>query len=177
MADIYNRVADAFGGSFAADAAQVMFVQPGIIGSGQGVNAGGGGVGMLVQQLQFTYSQAVTRVYELGSSLSFYVAGRTQGQATMGRILGPRPLALTFYQQYGDVCNAATNTLHVQMAAGCGTPGQFQQGSNLFAFTLRFCVITSIGVSMQAQDMIINEQLQIMFSSLNLLNVSNPASF
>ena len=41
MSDIFNRAADAFGGSFAADAARVTFAQPGLLSS---VPAGGPGL-------------------------------------------------------------------------------------------------------------------------------------
>lgn len=174
MADIFTRASDAFGGSFSADAAQVTFAQRGFLSETSSVK-GGGDVGMLVQQLQFTYQQQVTRVYEIGTQLTFYVAGRTSGQLSMGRVLGPRPVALAFYQKYGDVCEAATNNLDIQLAAGCSFPGEFRSvNAQLYAFTMKYVVITSIGVSMTAQDMMINEQLMAMFSSLNLNQVTSP---
>ena len=61
------------------------------------------------------------------------------------------------------------------MASGCTVPGQFQANGS-FAFTLKFCVITSIGVSMQAQDMMINEQLSIMFASFNVRSLTNTVT-
>ncbi len=175
MADIFGRASDAFGGAFAADAAKVTFAQdPGILGSGEGLNgfSNNGGVGLLTQNLSFQYTQQVTRIYELGTNYSFYVAGRTQGSLSVGRILGPRPVALAFYQKYANVCDAATNHLDIELSAGCKVIGEFQ--GQTYAFSLKFCVITSIGVSMTAQDMIINEQLQVMFGSLGMRGVNVP---
>lgn len=164
--DIFSRMTDAYGGAFSADAAKVTFASdPGVLGS---VGANGGGVGMLVQQLQFNYQQQVTRIYEIGTNVSFYVAGRTQGSMTVGRLLGPRPVALAFYRKYGDVCQASTNHLDVEMATGCTGAGNLAR----VAFKLKFCVITTIGVSVTAQDMMINEQLQLMFCSLGMQGVN-----
>ncbi len=174
MADLFGRFADAYGGAFSADAAKITFASnPGLLGTGTAGgtldNSGGGGVGMLTQQLSFNYQQQITRIYEIGTNYSFYVAGRTQGNLTVGRVLGPRPIAVAFYKKYGDACQAATNHLDIEMATGCTTVGQFAQA---YSFAMKFCVITAIGVSVQSQDMMINEQLQIMFASLGMKGVS-----
>ena len=162
MADLFGRFADAHGGSFAADAAKITFAaDPGVLGAG--------GVGMLTQNLVFNYQQQVNRIYEIGTNLSFYVAGRTQGNLTVGRVLGPRPITVAFYKKYGDVCQAATNHLDIQMSAGCTTVGSFNQNYN---FSMKYCVIVSIGVSVNAQDTMISEQLQMMFGSLGMQGVS-----
>lgn len=163
MADLFGRFADAFGGSFAADAARITFAaDPGILGTT-------GGVGMLTQQLSFNYQQQISRIYEIGTNLSFYIAGRTQGNLSVGRVLGPRPVAVAFYKKYGNVCDAATNHLDIEMSAGCKQVGSANQQ---YSFGLKFCVIMSIGVSVAAQDMMINEQLQLMFASLGMKGVS-----
>ncbi len=176
--DLFGRFADSYGGAFAADAARITFaLDPGLLGSGVtpglvdplnptgGIN---GGVGMLTQNLTFNYSQQITRIYEIGTNYSFYVAGRTQGNLSLGRVIGPRPVAVGFYSKYGDVCKAATNQLDIEMATGCRQIGGFDQ---VYAFSLKFCVIMSIGVSIAAQDMMINEQLALMFGSLNMRGV------
>ena len=176
MPDIYNRAADNYGGSFSADAARVTFAQAGILGESVALGGAGvaiRGVGMLVQNLTFTYQQAVTRIYEIGSNFSFYVAGRTQGSANMGRVLGPRPLMPFFYKKYGDVCNAASNILDLELATGCSTIGSFATtAGQKYRFSVKYCVITSIGVSMTAQEMLVNEQLQMLFCSLSMNGVN-----
>lgn len=182
MADMFGRAADAYGGAFSADAARITFASdPGLPPPGLlGTTAGGlnppfdvletinGGVGMLTQQLSFNYQQQISRIYEIGTNLSFYVAGRTQGNMSIGRVIGPRPVAVAFYRKYGSVCDAATNHLDIEMATGCRTTGGYNQP---YSFAMKFCVIMSIGVSVQAQDMMINEQLQVMFASLGMKGV------
>ena len=138
-----------FGGAFAADAAVCSF----------GALAGGG-VGLLTQQLQFTYTQRVTRLYEIGSRFTFYVVGRSQGEASVQRVLGPRPVSLAFYSTYGNPCTAGT--LLFQVGTGCFL-GQIE---GTLAFTLTGVLLISISVSVRAEDMIVSEQLQMMYVAL-----------
>lgn len=157
MPDIFNRTTDSFGGSFAADQAQVTF--PALAG-------GGSDAGLLLQNLQFSYSQNVTRLYELGSPMIYYVGGRTQGNMGAARVVGPRLLSAAFYSTYGDVCNAPTNLLHFSLQGSChGTIDQTQLA--MIAYTARYVVITAVGVSVAANDVLINESIQGMFSSLS----------
>jgi len=174
-ADIYSRAGNDFGGAFAADAAKVVFGSD-FLGAGTATASGtrAGGVGLLTQNLQIQYSQAVTRLYEIGSNATFLVAGRTQGQASMGRVLGPRAVNIAFYTKYGNVCNAGQNNINFEADAGCpenaglyyGGGGATASGS--YTFIIRYVVITNIGIAVAAQDMIINEQLQLMFISLEV---------
>ncbi len=155
--DIFNRGGHDYKGSFAADSAKVTFATGG--------SSQAGGVGLLTQNLSVNYTQQVTRIYEIGSQATFYVGGRTQGQATLGRIFGPRKIQTAFYHKYGDVCQAADNTINFELEAGCaGGPGvEFAKTG----FTIHNAVITSMGFTVQAQDMIINEQVQLMFVAMS----------
>ncbi len=83
--DIYSRTTDAYGGSFAADQGTLTF--PALIG-GKGSDAG-----FLIQNMQANYTQNVTRLYEIGSPNVYYVGGRTQGSASIQRVVGPRKVA------------------------------------------------------------------------------------
>lgn len=164
MADIFSRAGQDFKGSFAADAARVAFA---------GGSADLLGVGLLTQTISVNYTQALTRLYEIGTNYTYIVAGRTAGQLAMGRVLGPRPIQLGFYAKYGNVCNAATNNLNFEAETGCPTgenPGNTGGLSGTYTFGIRNAVITNIAITVSAQDMIINEQLQMMFVSLNLDN-------
>lgn len=158
MADIFNRGGNDLKGTFSADGARVIF-------SGGGTPLAGG-VGLLTQNIQGNYSQQVTRLYEVGSDGTFLVAGRTQGQVGMGRIMGPRPVQAAFYKNYGDVCNAPNNNLSLELTTGCQKPGQ--GGTGKYNVDLKSVVITTIGFSVAAADMMINEQLQALFISMDL---------
>lgn len=149
--DVFSRKTDLFGGAFAADSSELY-----LPGSSEAT-------GLLVQQLQFTYAQQVTRLYEIGSQAIYYVGGRTNGDASINRVLGPKQLAVQFYQDYGDLCKAGTNTLQFKMSASCPTGAKTRADATL---VLGMTVITQIGVTMTAQDMLINEQLRMMYSGL-----------
>ncbi len=147
MADIYQRSVSTFGGAFAADKARLNF-------------AGVGNAGLLLQSIQLQYQLAVTRLYELSSRNVYYVGGRTQGQASMTRVIGPRTLLSAFYEQYGDVCRARGNTLTLSVDGDCDSAGRNA------AYTARYCVLSSVGIQITAGEMVISESSSLMFSSL-----------
>ena len=154
MSDIFNRTTDSFGGTFAADQAKITF--PALSG-GLGSDAG-----LLVQNMSANYNQQVTRLFEVGSPNIYYCGGRTSGGASIARVVGPKKIAKEFYQTYGDICHARTNTLHFSVSTGCDVDSvNFARA----AYTAHFVVITNVGISVGAADMLINEQLQMMFSS------------
>lgn len=159
MSDIYSRQGSNIAGAFAADDAVLSFA-----GVGSSTFSLAGGVGLLTQQLSVSYSQAVTRLYELGTAASYLVAGRTSGQISMTRIIGPRPIQAAFYRKFGNVCNARSNT--IELAARMGCDGD-DEGA-LYSLTMTGCVITNISISVSAQDMLINESLQMLFISLDI---------
>jgi hypothetical protein len=156
MADIFGRRPLQFGGAFAADAASITFAT--------GNPAFASGVGLVTQNIQVSYQQPITRLYEVGTQLTYYVAGRPQGQMNMGRILGPGIVSTAFYQSFGDVCLAASNHLAFDVAAGC-EPGGPLVSSRMY-FLANNVLLQSIGLSVAAQDMIINESLSLFFTSL-----------
>ncbi len=160
--NLFGRTGNDFGGSFAADAAKIIFAG----GTSDALAGAGGGVGLLTQQLQVGFQQQISRIYEVGSNFTFLVEGRSQGQFSVGRVLGVRPVQLAFYSKYGNVCNAATNILSLQLATGCDDrPGGAKLAS--IAFLIRAAVLISVNITVAAMDMIVNESLQGMFVSLD----------
>lgn len=147
--DVFGRLPMQYGGGFAADAAVASFG-----------GLAGGGVGLLTQQLQFSYTQRVTRLYEIGSRFVFYVVGRSQGDAAVQRVLGPRPVSLAFYRLYGNPCTSGT--LLFQVGVGCFL-GNIE-GS--LSFLLTGVLLVSIQISVRAEDMIVGEALQMMYVAL-----------
>jgi hypothetical protein len=150
MADIYNRQVSDLKGVFTSDQAVLAFS-----GAGDRFNT-------LVQQVQMSYAQTITRLYEVGGKNIYYVGGRTQGQMNVNRVIGPVGTVCAFYEKFGDVCQAVGNILTINLggdaAAGCSSA----EG----AYTMKHIVITQVGIAVAAQDMIINENTTMMFSSL-----------
>ena len=126
----------------------------------------------IVQNAQVQFAQSIARVYDVGNGGGqaatgsvpvWYVGGRTQGQATLARILGPQGDALgDFYKKIGDVC--APQDLTFTFSAGCFGAGTTKST----VYTLKAAVAVNIGISVSAQDMIVNENVSLMFANLDV---------
>lgn len=181
MSDIYQRQKTQFAGAFASDVAALTFA---------GATTGLG----IVQNVQISFAQQVARIYDVSNGGSagglgagtvpvFYVGGRTQGQGTIARILGPQSGALCeFYLAMGNVC--APQDLTFTFAGGCGlsdVKGQLKpsvvaelknkaKGSTTFnkvAYTITGALMTNLGVTVGSQDMLVNENITLMFANLD----------
>jgi hypothetical protein len=173
--DFFSRKTDIFGGAFSSDSARVTFPNVGGVAGQFTAN-----VGLLIQNLSMGYSQQVTRLYEVGTPAIYYVGGRTSGEGNISRIVGPRLITSAFYEKYGDVCQAATNSLQFAASTGCGAKGSTQSiegAQNSFTqnpngvqgaaeFTAYFVVITQLQLTVNAENVVIGENLAYMFSSL-----------
>ncbi len=149
-ADLFGRNVGRLDGVFAADQARLNFF--------------GMAIGVLVQQMSINYQQAVTRLYEVGSDSQYYIGGRTQGQITVNRVIGPSGGAKTFYQKFGNVCGSRGRSIMFKLtqtdcSTSAGTPTTFFANNT---------VITAVSVGVAAQDMIIGENTNLMFTSLEV---------
>lgn len=77
----------------------------------------------------------------------------------IARVIGPAVLLSLYYSKFGDVCRAKGNTIQLIF-----DPLHCDGGRATYTFA--YCVITQIGVSVAAQDMLVNENSQLMFSSM-----------
>ena len=153
MPGVYARQDTMFQGSFASDSAVLKL---------KGVEMG------IVQNAQIQFAQSIARIYDVGNSglnkqaAVWYVGGRTQGQATLARVLGPASKGLgAFYTKIGDVCKAKDNSLTFTFLAGC-------ESSANTTYTLTAAVMVNVGISVSAQDMIVNENVSLMFANLEV---------
>ncbi len=164
MGQIYNRQQTAHEGSFSSDLAALSIAGDAAVGLG------------IVQNVQLSFSQSVARIYDVsngGGKLGkaggapgnivpvYYVGGRTNGQGTLARVLGPSSATLcAFYEKMGDVC--APQNLTFTMSAQCSAAST---GSKV-TYSVQDAVMTNMGVSIGAQDMIVNENVTLMFANL-----------
>ena len=154
MAEIYTNQKTAWKGSFSSDTAALTLES----GTERGI----------VQNAQITFSQQVARVYDVsnggvsGSGVPvYYVGGRTNGQVTIARILGPSSIAASaFYEKMGAVCTPQNLTFKFQ--AGCGNSGPTRNTT----YTIEHAVLVNVGISVASQDMIVNENISLMFANL-----------
>lgn len=154
--DVFGRLENKHTGSFTAD--QCI------------LNLGNTELG-IVQNGSFQYGQSVNRIYGIGKDVAdkvipvFYVAGRSQGTLSIGRIIGPGSNNLCdTYKSFGNVCNP--QSLSVSFGDVACKPGSTRPANNAkITYNLTGCLLTNMGVSLAAQDMIVNENMQFMFAS------------
>lgn len=159
--DIFGRRPLEFGGAFAADSAQIDLSLACVDADNNVISSSG----LLTQNLQVQYQQPITRLYEVGSQLTYYVAGRPQGTANIARVLGPGSVMAELYACLGNVCRADANDLCFCVQAGCGQT--VDDGTyDAMSICLKNVVLQSLGFTIQAQDMVINEQLSLFFTAL-----------
>ncbi len=158
MQDILSRNVE-YGGAFSSDGASILFD----MGNGHTL-----GAGMLGQQIRWQYGQNISRIYELGSARVYLVAGRTQGQVSLDTILGPVKLVKAWYTQFGDVCHLDQNHITFEGRTGCGAPGAGAVANEMLRIEMKHCVIEQLGGAVQAEQMLIQQQVQIMFLVLKL---------
>lgn len=204
--DIYGRYAQQWGGSFAADSAVVTFGGANALGVGgsfteQPYRSAAYDVGMLTQRLKYSYRQRITRLYEIGSSYVFYVAGRPEGEGEVNRVVGPRPVLAEFYLTFGNVCFAGSNNVEFAFRAGCygADPRSFSPGvaaatglgdgntqsqnvvdANTISgfptfqtiFRLVGFLLDGVSHDVASENMIINENMNYMFLSLQAVSRS-----
>lgn len=176
MPDVYSRQRTGFGGSFASDLAALTI-------AGSVTPLG------IVQNVQIQFSQQIARIYDVSNGGTagaagglvpvFYVGGRTQGQGTIARVLGPQSGALcNFYAEMGNVCSPQDLTF--TFSGGCGPSGQGANPTavlpfsnsvgnaefNKVGYTIEAAVMTNLGIQVGSQDMIVNENISLMFANL-----------
>lgn len=128
-------------------------------------------LGVLVQSMNFNYTQNVTRLYEVGANgpngenFVYYVGGRTQGNFSVNRVVGPSGTVQYLYTKYGNVCNARSNVISLQLKEqDCSSNNAV--ASQAAEYTMKGCVIVNVSVGVQSQDMVIGESTAMMFSTL-----------
>ena len=163
MPELFTRTEVDFGGA--------MHAQTGIVTPNNGLT------GILMQNIQLSYQQQVTRLYELGVAAQrtkvYYVGGRAQGTMSVAHVIGPGITIAQFYEAFGDVCKARNNTCQLDLGSNfCdssalpGLPTIAFPVPKPVRYVAKYCVLMSVGVSVSAQDFVINENSPLMFSGL-----------
>ena len=160
MADVFQAAPMNFGGGFKSDT--------GMLTTASGLS------GVLMQNINITYQRPVTKIFELGNYSApvgtppvgkgtnvYYVEGRPQGSLTLARILGFAASINAFYVKYGSACRAGGNTMTLALnSSECVGPGVQVK------LAMSFCVLTSVGVSVNAQQLVINENCGMEFANM-----------
>ena len=159
MADIFGKKEQVYGGGFTSDT--------GIIEAGTLLS------GLMMQSLQVTYQRPITKIYDLGvftkESRVYYVEGRPNGSMQIGRIVGFGYTMGKFYKEYGDACQAKDKTLRLKLGSSvCAAASSGTGILGVKTISMSACVLTSVGFSVQAQQLIVNENSAMEFANMSL---------
>ena len=134
-----------------------------------GSASGQGLPGALVQQVQIRYQRQINRINEIGSYWVYYSVGQTSGSGELQNILGPSPLIQQMVSELADICNAPSTNLELSAQQDfCGTgQGPLEGGSGSLSITIEGPVLTSIGVSMSVQDLLIMSNMGFEFAGMS----------
>jgi hypothetical protein len=133
----------------------------------------------IITQVNIQYQQSINRIFDLNRSNKnadkapmYYIGGRAQGTLTIGRLLGPKS-DCDFYEKFGDVCKIQPQ---INMEFAGGNPGAAGQDPNAVlqgcgdkntkTYSIKQPVLTGIGISQNAQDFMINENVTMMFADM-----------
>jgi hypothetical protein len=142
-----------YGGSFRADDVTLSF------------GNGGAKKGALVQSVQFQIQRNVNMLYEIGSTNVYYVGGRRQGNATFQRVVSGSTDFKEMATKFGDICKPDNLVLNAKQAV-CGTTAAGGAVAGGVEYTLVSATLQSVGATVSANDIVINESLGFMFIDL-----------
>jgi len=145
-----------------------------------GMSAGPGIALGLVTNVGINYSQSINRLFDMNldfkkdtnTSPMYYVGGRAQGNATIGRVLGPKGGPddyCDFYKEYGNVCGineSITFNFSGDLGVSKGAGQKQTCTKKEMKFTIMDPIMTSIGITQNSNDVIINENVTMMFVDL-----------
>lgn len=117
-----------------------------------------GSKAVLVQQFQFTVNRTVNFLYEIGSNNVYYVGNRRQGQCQLTRVMAGNGEFQTLIQTYGNMCQPRNMMLQGIACKGGGSVN----------YDVKDATLTSIGASVTAQDVVINENLGFICSDIDV---------
>jgi hypothetical protein len=153
MPDIFGNQT-AYGGSFRANQAALTFSL---------TDGNTGGLGLLVQDVQGMYEQAVTRLFEIGpDNRTYFIVGRAQGQFGMTRVIGPFAVQTTFVTEYANPCNTDKNKITIaSLDQGCASGV-----GSLPGYGFENCLLNRIGIATDAGSMVFREQTSVQFAAM-----------
>jgi hypothetical protein len=111
---------------------------------------------MVAQQFQFTLTRNLNMLYEIGTTKTYYVGNRRQGQGQLNRVVAGASGFTGAMTKLGDMCTPVDCQL-----GGFGCKG------GAVTYTLKQATATSLGASVTAQDVIITESIGIIFVDID----------
>lgn len=141
--DIFGRANSGLGGAFFSARAYITIAGGGLANS------------LLLTQIAANYRQDIQRINELESDKAYLVVGRPTGDGSAQAVFGPKPGGGAPYKELADPCSQH-NISFQNNDATCSKGGGFDR-------TLHNVVMNSLQFQVNAQDMLIQEQIGFTF--------------
>ena len=155
--DVFGREAQDPGSSFSADNSVLTFSGSAVVDAQQ--------TNLLIQNLSANYQQTITRLFELGNNTSTFIQGRTQGTLGIARVVGPKTSTEDFIKKFSKVCTLKENLIHFNLGGAKEACPQTPQSNE--GFIAQGCLIQSLAYTVESQDVVIKQQIQMQIISLN----------
>jgi hypothetical protein len=154
MADIFGRANSGMGGAFTSALAQINLAGSGLANK------------MLLSNISADYAQNVQRIFELESDKAYFVVGRPQGTGQIRAVFGPKAASQAAYADLANPC-LAHNIVFQSSDATC-VPGSTGMSGGDWTRSINNVILNSINFAVDAQDMLINENLGFVFASMSV---------
>lgn len=129
--------------------------------------------GLAFEQVAINFNMPVQRLYDLGSteenlSKAYLIAGRPEGQGQFTRLVGPTSVGTSFFQTFGDVCNAASNVMTINAGSSCQNRTDGSSTVNTAVqIDLHHVVLTSLNTQMSSNEFVMRAGTAFMFLDMD----------
>jgi hypothetical protein len=114
---------------------------------------------LIVENLQANYNMQISHIYSITSNKAYYVIGKVEGSGSIGVIFGPGEGSGDPLKGWsGHLCDGSDITFKTASVGAC-------KGTKV-ELTLKKARLNSVGLQVQAQDMVIHESVGFMFTAL-----------
>jgi hypothetical protein len=132
--------------------------------------------GMVLQNVQYTFTQQVGLVYEIGSDNVYYVGGRANGNSGIQRLLGPKGASSNIVMLLNDICLPSDLTFKIKGKGnnvvgpvGPVQPSCIQIDNDI---TLKRATLTAVSGQINSDNTSVTEGLQLIFLDMTYPGVN-----
>lgn len=118
-------------------------------------------VGFLVQGVTLQYGQAINRIYEIGSSFTYFAPGRSAGSCQINRIVGNADLATMLGGAGTGMFKGDPDNSNKQII--------LKDNKNGIVYKLSGCIVETYTTSTDANGVLVQEGVAIQFASMEVL--------
>lgn len=121
---------------------------------------------LVVQQVQAQVDRPINKLYEIGSTNMYYVAGRVKGQGVLKNVIGLTANSVNGMIAFGKLCGTEDKTLKIKAPTGDNVCNEKGAAVTTKALVFKDAALSSVAVVAQAEQDLITADWTYMFSDL-----------